>query len=193
MQSLGPQWGPIHWSGKLTPRPAFRGGNSEYYEAIFDPVERAKELDLIAVKGDPVDFVWGQLHWKVVVTDFSFDIHHAREVDYTIDLEVVQDFITQPSSPNLTFEQLTFPSLITALVATTDQLLTDLQNSALLAVLGAEAIAAINSGQSALGAAAALATAEATAQAFGVGLPLIQAANQVMYAAGLIKAIAETV
>lgn len=73
---LGAQPRPIEWAGAFM-----------YDTAML----RARFFDSLRVKGDPLEFTWGDFSYIVVISKFYYDPISIYHVPYEITLEVVQD------------------------------------------------------------------------------------------------------
>jgi hypothetical protein len=184
VQTFGQQFGPIRWEGKLVPQGTFRGIDGPDGTDLTNPIARALQLEQIATAGNVVDFTYGSLSWSVIVSEFNKDIKTRNEVDYSITLIVVQD--KAGSNASAFNADSNYFIQISRLTVTTlelyDQFLADAE---LLAVLGANTIAALERGQLAL---AGIATLVATQHIFPT-VPVIALANEVLYHAGYIKGL----
>jgi hypothetical protein len=185
VQTFGGQPGFIKFNGVLVPQSQFRNAQSRFvYEAELDPIERAQQLDAIRRDGKTVDLIYGPLHWLVVVENFVYDIRYRNEVEYDINLVIVQE-VSQPARKRDQRQQTLFQlSSISENVLT---LLAQLKESEIYIFLGVTTIAAIEEGDQAAALLATLVASNSVVPSLG----LIDKANQLLHAAAVIKFAAD--
>lgn len=86
-QVLGSFYLPTKWSGTL------------YYSTAMS---RAIQLDQMMLQGAPVTLQWGPYQWTVVISKFEAKVHHQLEIDYEMDVVVIDDqngLSISPTSP----------------------------------------------------------------------------------------------
>lgn len=63
-------------------------------------IARARALDALRINGEPLDLVWGDFHYTVIIDRFHFDPSNIFHIPYEISLQVVQD-LTAPGAINV--------------------------------------------------------------------------------------------
>lgn len=76
VQILGAQPNVIRWSGYF------------YYESAL---ARARFLDQMRVKGDPIEMTWGEWKYLAVITEFAYRVANIYNIAYDLVLEVIED------------------------------------------------------------------------------------------------------
>lgn len=194
VQALGNQPGAIRWSGRLYPQHEFYNAQTKQkYEAQLDPIKRMLELQYIEGRGEPVELVFGPLRWTVFIHEFESKIVNVNQVDYAIELIVIDDLVTT------TAEDANFPAKVVTLgedsiltqlrqlVSTTQQLINQVEQNRIYAIIAVELASAIRSGDSSIAALAGLIAADTAMAAIGAEVSLISIANQIAEEAILIE------
>lgn len=126
IDDMGPDPKPIEWSGVFFPTQA---GES--------PLERAQQIELMKLAGQPVTLSWDEIYVSVFISNFEPDYRFAR-VPYRITLEVLQDLaapndeVVDPDADDLINSDLNSANTLTS--ATGDSTLSGLMNSVSTAV-----------------------------------------------------------
>jgi len=196
VQVLGPQMGPIRWSGKLVPEESYQISEVSAFEVtsslppLNDPIFAALTMASMYQSGNMVPLIYGQIALNVVISDFDYDIRNINEVDYTITCVVVEDLTTPTPRVIDPFAQL---EIITRL-GFLSSVLDFLQKAEIFAILAIEEVKAIRTGNARLIALGAIIIADKVNGTFNpFGPSIIDTANEILHIAALVQAAADAI